>query len=56
MMTPCMVCTISPTKPAASEVPSALAIPKSMTIGTGLASTSVTRMFEGFKSRCRMAF
>jgi hypothetical protein len=29
----------------------ALAIPKSMTFGTGSPSISVTRMFDGFRSR-----
>jgi len=34
----------------------ALATPKSMIRGSGLPSTSLTRMFEGFKSRWMIAF
>jgi hypothetical protein len=41
---------------AVSRCAVALATPKSIILGAGAPSISPTRMLEGFRSRCRMAF
>ncbi len=41
---------------ASADTPSALAMPISISFGTGLPSTSATKILEGFKSRCSIAF
>ncbi len=47
----CRLCPASPAAPA-----SALATPKSITLGTARPSTSATRMLDGLRSRWRIAF
>ena len=41
---------------AVSRCAVAFATPKSMILGAGTPSISPTRMLEGFRSRCRIAF